>query len=105
MPVRRRPSNQEDIGPPQTIVIQQSPNFPTLFVSDFLKNNYWEMAEKLERVHECSICLENICCKKCFCILNCGHIFDLPCIIKCSPLQCPLCRQNQPTQMTLPQSD
>lgn len=97
----RRVSRQEDVGQPQqTILIQQPPAHHSMFVSDFLKNNYWDMAEKLERTHECSICLENICCKKCFTIMNCGHIFCLSCIIKCHPLMCPNCRQSQPTTLT-----
>ena len=99
MPPRRR-SVQEDVGPAQTILIQQPPSLPTLFVSDFLKNNYFEMNEKLERTNECSICLDNIECKNCFTVLNCGHIYHLSCIIKCQPIQCPLCRQNQPTSLT-----
>lgn len=96
MPPRRISLNQEDIGSPQTILLQSAPN---IFVGDFLKNNYWDMAEKLESNHECSICLDNINCKNCFTVLTCGHIFHLSCVIKCSPLNCPLCRSHQSSNL------
>ena len=86
--------NQMDIGPPQTLVFRTE---TSIFAGDYLKKTYWDMAKQLNKKFECSICLEEIDCKvgceRCFTILNCGHIYHLPCIIKCNPLRCPLCRQ------------
>lgn len=62
-------------------------NEPIRIVKDYLKNKYWELDKELEN---CSICMEEICCKKCFSLLSCGHYFHMSCIYKCS--SCPLCR-------------
>jgi hypothetical protein len=64
---------------------------PNRMVSDFLKNNYWDMLKAQNKSVECAICLEQIDCKKCFCILSCGHFYDIGCIIKCKG-KCPTCR-------------
>jgi len=60
-------------------------------VSDFLKNNYFDMAQKLDIKLECPICLEDICCKRCFSLLPCGHHLHLNCLIRLD--KCPLCRE------------
>ena len=83
--------NMETQTIPITVINERSD--ATFFVGDFLKKNYMEMSNKLEIKHECSICLENICCPKCFTLLTCGHVFCLFCITRCDPLCCPLCRQ------------
>jgi len=57
-------------------------------VSDKLKNDYYEMNTK---ELECPICYENICCKNCFSLTNCGNVFHLGCFIKCTT-GCPICR-------------
>ena len=57
------------------------PRQPIRPVKDFLKNNYWELLE-------CSICLNEVDCKNCFCLMDCGHSFHLCCILKCK--NCPL---------------
>ena len=100
MPRRGRNQDNEihqvDIGYPQTIVLKS--DAPSIFCGDYLKKNYWEMAKAQGKKFECSICLEEIDCKtgceRCFTILTCGHIFHLPCIIRCQPLHCPLCRSD-----------
>ena len=83
-----------NIGPPIPMVLHQMQ--PPIFTGDHLKKKFWEMAKALDEKFECSICLDTIDCKvgceRCFTILNCGHVYHLPCIIKCQPLQCPLCR-------------
>jgi len=92
MPRRREPQ-QVEIGHPQMVYLR--PEFPPIFVGDYLKNSFWSMAKTLDKKYECSICLEEIDCKvgceKCFCLLTCGHIYHLPCIIKVNPLRCPVC--------------
>ena len=100
MPPRRNntPVNQTDLGVPQTIYLRQEPT--SLMCGDYLKKNYWSMAKQLNKKFECSICLEEIdCeygCERCFCILTCGHIYHLPCIIRCPQMSCPLCRSTPP---------
>lgn len=61
-------------------------------VKDFLKNQVWDLIKSKSQNNEieCSICLEEICCQKCYTILTCGHSFHLSCIIKCNT--CPMCR-------------
>lgn len=61
---------------------------PIRLVKDYLKNQFWEL--KKNETMECSICLDNIDCQKCFCLLSCGHAYHLCCIIRCNT--CPLCR-------------
>jgi len=87
-------------GLPQVIHITEKTPVP-LFVGDYLKKNFWAMSKQLDKKYECSICLDEIeCsngCERCFALLTCGHVFHLPCIIRCQPMNCPLCRSNQPT--------
>ena len=93
MPRRRNNNNQfENETPQQPILIhQQVPQKPVNYmVNDYLKDDFYEMKLKLKQELECSICLDKICCKKCMCLLPCGHSFHLACLIKCN--FCPLCR-------------
>jgi hypothetical protein len=68
-------------------------------VKDYLKNQVWELikskqssttSQEKDNKIECSICLDDICCQKCYTILTCGHSYHLSCVIKCKT--CPLCR-------------
>tara|TARA_R110000787_G_scaffold285805_2_gene402384 strand:+ start:747 stop:1049 length:303 start_codon:yes stop_codon:yes gene_type:complete len=82
---------------PQVIHLTEKTPAP-LFVGDYLKKHFWNMAKDLDKKYECSICLEEIDCQKgcerCFSLLTCGHIFHLGCIIRCQPMSCPLCRSS-----------
>ena len=104
MPSSRNSSSRREQEHTQTFLIQNPRNS---FCEDFLKNNYWDMSQTLEKTHECSICLDEIDCKKCFTLLTCGHIFHLPCIVKVQPMQCPLCRNSphHPSPMTHHRND
>jgi len=69
----------------------EPPPKPVKFLcSEFLKNNYWDMAKECGKKLECPICLDEIDSKRLFCILPCGHYFGLDCLLKCD--NCPLCR-------------
>ena len=102
----RRRNDYNELNPPniQPQIIQLKTETPIhTFCADYLKKNYWEMAKAVDKKFECSICLEEIDCKtgceRCFSVLTCGPVFHLPCIIKCRPLSCPLCRlQTHPSQ-------
>ncbi len=63
-------------------------------VSDFLKNNYFEMLKKNNENTkiECPVCFEEIDCKHCFCLLNCGHYLHLHEWFKIPSRKCPICR-------------
>ena len=63
---------------------------PIRLVKDFLKNQFWQLKKDKGETMECSICLSDIDCEKCFCLLTCGHNFHVCCIFKCT--NCPLCR-------------
>ena len=59
-------------------------------VSDFLTNEYIRLKLAAKENMDCAVCLSEICCDKCFVLLNCGHNFHLKCISKITI--CPLCR-------------
>jgi len=82
---------------PQLVVIDENSidydsKEPIRPVKDYLKNQVWDLikAKTDDNFIECSVCLEEVCCKKCYTILTCGHSYHLCCIIKCNT--CPLCR-------------
>ncbi len=92
MPRRRNNELQEidiDVPPPQ-IVVRSHPPF---FAADYLRKNHYEMKKDLKKEIECAVCLEKICCDKCYTLLTCGHEFCLRCIMRCP--HCPLCRSHQ----------
>ncbi len=91
----RRNNNHQlrevDIGiPPPQIVVQNNAPF---FAADYLRKNHYEMKKDLKKEIECAVCLEKICCDKCYTLLTCGHEFCLRCIMRCP--HCPLCRSHQ----------
>ena len=59
---------------------------------DHLKDRYFEMAKKLGETFECPICTEEIDCKRCGCLLICGHLFHLSCYMKQNKYECAVCR-------------
>ena len=63
---------------------------PVRPVKDFLKNEYWDLKKFKNEILECAICLNNIDCKNCYCLLSCGHGFHISCVIRTD--KCPLCR-------------
>ena len=80
---------------PQLIVLDETTldydtQEPIRPVKDFLKNQVWNLYKEKNEKLECSICLDDICCQKCYTILTCGHSYHLSCVIKCKT--CPLCR-------------
>jgi len=91
----RRNNNQQqlrevDIAVPPQVIFQNNSPF---FAADYLRKNHYEMKKDLKKDIECSICLEKICCDKCYSLLTCGHEFCLRCVIRCR--ECPLCRSSQ----------
>jgi hypothetical protein len=66
----------------------KSPNQP---VSHFLANEWFRVKKTLNEPLECSICLNDIDCKNCICLLMCGHAYHIGCIHQ--QTFCPLCRQ------------
>ena len=80
---------------PQLIVLDETTldydtQEPIRPVKDFLKNQVWNLYKEKNEKLEYSICLDDICCQKCYTILTCGHSYHLSCVIKCKT--CPLCR-------------
>ena len=73
------------VGPPEY-------NEPTTLVKYYLKDMVYGLLKMKseENTIECSICLDEICCHKCYALTTCGHGFHLGCIIKCE--KCPVCR-------------
>lgn len=65
-----------------------SPNQP---VGSYLSQEVYRMKKQLNEELNCSICLEEICCNKCYCMLLCGHGFHFICIS--SQVVCALCRK------------
>ena len=61
-------------------------------VSCYLAENYFDMCKQLKIDLECPVCMDKLCCKKCFCLLRCGHYFHLSCWMKTELNNCPTCR-------------
>ena len=59
-------------------------------VSKYLANNYFDLLRIQGEDIQCSVCLDNIDCKKCFCLIPCGHYYHLCCIMHVKV--CPICR-------------
>ena len=89
---RRRNAPVVLIDAIETTEIEYDEKEPIRVVKDYLKNQVWDLikAKPTDNVIECSICLDDICCKKCYTVLTCGHSYHLACVIKCK--SCPLCR-------------
>ena len=64
------------------------PNQP---VGSFLSKEYMRLKLQTNEPLECSICLEDICCNRCICVLMCGHHYHFECISKNQTGKCPLC--------------
>ena len=60
-----------------------------------LAKDYFDMKKKLNEELECPICLEKICCRKCFTLLNCGHSFCGECFMAQESPTCAVCRFGQ----------
>ena len=65
-------------------------NHNSNIVSDYLKNMFYDLLKETNKEIKCPICLEDICCKKCFTLLKCGHYCCLYEYIKIN--KCPVCR-------------
>jgi hypothetical protein len=65
----------------------ETPNQP---VGEYLGKEFMRLKEIAKEPMECSICLDEICCNRCICLLTCGHHFHFMCIQRTSV--CPLCR-------------
>jgi len=88
MPPRIRSDSASSTGSTRFVLNNNiSPNQP---VSRFLSQEVFKMKNQLNEELSCSICLESICCDKCYCLLLCGHGFHFVCIS--SQNICALCR-------------
>lgn len=82
---RRRNNNQEE----QIFFIEGEGNILCL---PHLKNTYYEMCVETKKKLECSVCLDELCCKRCFCLLMCGHSLHADCWLRMTEKRCPVCR-------------
>lgn len=88
MPPRRREPHIE-WAELETIIKQEASSRVCL---DHLKDSHFEMAKKLGQTFECSICMEEIDCKRCMTLLVCGHAFHMSCYMKQNKYECAVCR-------------
>ena len=89
MPRRRNDNNT-------LIEIQEDTLLNDLFsrsniVSNYLAGNYYDLLKQTNKEIVCPICMEEICCKKCFTLLRCGHYCCLYEYIRIN--KCPICRE------------
>jgi len=61
-------------------------------VSIFLSKKILKLKQTLQEDLTCSICIDTICCEKCFTVLSCGHHYHFVCIQQNPSGKCPLCR-------------
>ena len=59
-------------------------------VKPYLRDNVWNMMKQTNQKIECPVCLDEIDCKNCFCLLTCGHHLHLHELLRCK--SCPVCR-------------
>jgi len=93
MPRRRRNQEEEvelDLTQLEDVVVAEEPKLN--YCSRHLNQTFFKMAEDLKKDLDCIICLERICCKYCFTILNCGHYFHSSCLVQLKNQLCPTCR-------------
>ena len=83
MPPRRRNQSQE-----VEVVIEQNK-----IVKTYLSNQYFDMCKITNKEMTCAICLDDVLdCKRCFCLLVCGHSFHSTCYLMNGDI-CPVCRE------------
>ena len=81
MPPRRRSQDQVEV------FIEQNK-----IVSSYLSNQYFDMCKETNKEMSCAICMDNVLdCKRCFCLLICGHAFHSTCYLMNGDI-CPICR-------------
>ena len=83
MPPRRRSQDQIEV------IIENNK-----VVRPYLSNQYFEMCKATNKEMTCAICLDDVLdCKRCFCLLICGHAFHSTCYLMSSGDLCPVCRE------------
>ena len=84
MPPRRRSQVNDQVE----VIIEQNK-----IVSSYLSNQYFDMCKATNAEQTCAICLDNVLdCKRCFCLLVCGHAFHSTCYLMNGDI-CPICRE------------
>ena len=63
-------------------------------VSKFLTSEYFDMAKELKRDIQCCVCLDPwLDCKRCACMMPCGHAYHFACFAQMQDGRCAICRQ------------
>lgn len=81
MPRRR---NQDE----QLFILEER----SLLCLPHLRDTYFEMCKETNKKLECSVCLDELCCKRCFTLLICGHSLHADCYMRMDEKKCPVCR-------------
>jgi len=90
MPRRRNNTQIVFVDEPISDFTSDETREPIKPVKEYLKKTLWDLYKEKGEKLECSICLDDICCEKCYTVLTCGHHYHLSCVIKVN--KCPLCR-------------
>lgn len=62
-------------------------------VSRYLTDQFFDMCVKTNEPKECPVCLEDwLSCKRCACLLQCGHVIHGACLLAMKDPKCPVCR-------------
>ena len=92
---RRRNNNNQPMTLDEFAEIIEDDNMISMVkyvvCKDFLKDKVWELQKATNEKNTCSICIEDINCKHCFCLLSCGHSYHSSCLMKWNK-GCPLCK-------------
>lgn len=91
MPRRRRNDNHEFIDP-DTHVLNILTDAVKITVQPHLKDTYYDMAKRLNHKLNCAVCMDDLNCKHCFCLLVCGHFIHTDCFMRMPDNKCPICR-------------
>jgi len=77
----------------ETLEYEISENPRTLVVSDYLRDQLWDLHARLgSKLPHCCVCEDEAHCQKCTMVTVCGHVMCVQCLYRLKKVKCPICR-------------